>query len=68
MLEKSIKNFNWRKTLEYLSIRFKFDLLNETLKYFRNYIPNEKKEMRLLPVSMNDCSIKRSLTEHFKNY
>ena len=54
MLEKSIKNFDWRKTLESLSIRFKFDLLNETLKIFGNYIPNEKKEMRLLPISMND--------------
>ena len=42
-IKKSIKEFNWGKTLESLSIDSKVDLLNETLlNIFRNYIPNKK--------------------------
>ena len=41
-IRKSIKEFNWGKTLESLSIDSKVDLLNETLNIFRNYIPNKK--------------------------
>ena len=42
-LKKSIKNFNWGKTLESLSIDSKVDLLNGTLiNIFRNYIPYKK--------------------------
>ena len=42
-IKKSIKEFNWGKTFESLSIDSKADLLNETLlNIFRNYIPNKK--------------------------
>ena len=40
---KILKDFNWGKTLESLSIDSEVDLLNETLlNNFRNYIPNKK--------------------------
>ena len=42
-IKKSIKYFNWGKTLASFSIDSKVDLLNETLlSIFRNYIPNKK--------------------------
>ena len=45
-IKKSIKDFNWGKTLESLSINSKVDLLNETLlNIFWNYIPNKKNQI-----------------------
>ena len=52
-IKKSIKDFNWGKTLESLSIDSKVDLLNETLNIFRNYISNKKIKW-LSSASMDD--------------
>ena len=42
-IKKSIKDFNWGKTLESLSIVSKADLLNKILlNILRSYIPNKK--------------------------
>ena len=65
-IKKSIKDFNWGKTLESLSIDSKVDLLNETLNIFQNYIPNKKIKCDYRQHPWMKDSIKRSLKEHSK--
>ena len=60
-IKKSIKEFNWGKTLESLSIDSKVDLLNETLlNIFRNYIPNKKIKCNYRQSPCMTNNIKRS--------
>ena len=66
-IKKSIKEFNWGKTLESLSIDSKVDLLNETLlNIFRNYIPNKKIKCDYRQPPWMTNNIKRSLKERSK--
>ena len=65
-IKKSIKDFNWGKTLESLSIDSKIDLLNETfLNIFRNYILNKKIKYDYRQPPWMTNTIKRSLNERF---
>ena len=66
-IKKSIKDFNWGKTLESLSKDSKVDLLNEILlNIFRNYTPNKKIKCDYPQPPWKTNNIKRSLTERSK--
>ena len=66
-IKKSIKDFNWRKTFESLSVDSKVDLLNERLlNIFWNYVTNKKIECDYRQPLWMTNSIKRSLKESFK--
>ena len=66
-IKKSIKDFNWRKTFESLSVDSKVDLLNERLlNIFWNYVTNKKIECHYRQLLWMTNSIKRSLKESFK--
>ena len=63
-IQKAVRNFDWKKSFEYLSVDRKNELLNETLlNIFRNYIPNKKIKFNYCqPPWMNDNK-KRCLKE-----
>ena len=66
-IKKAIRNFNWEKAFENLSVNSKVELMNEILmNIFRNYIPNKKIKCDYSQPPWMNGNIKKSLKERSK--